>query len=116
MIKINGQIIKTPESEYGEDVAALAALQREVMRLRRAIASIRAAMKQRHIGRKRNARIKHLVATRGGAEWVIERLPTDDYANFDPKVPTVDKLLSKPIGYRLSKGFNVIRHGNLDRI
>lgn len=75
----------------------------------------KSSSEQRQIERKRNAHIKHLVPTRGGAKWVVERLPRNDYANFDPKVPTVDELLSKPIGYRLSKGFNVIRHGNLDR-
>jgi hypothetical protein len=117
MIKINGQIVETPESENRAFVADLAALRRERTRLRQLIASIKAARKQRpRIERKRRRLIKHFVATQsGGGEWVREPLPRNDYADFDPKVPTVSKLVSKPIGYRLSKGFNIIRHGNLDR-
>jgi hypothetical protein len=120
MLRIHGQIVKTPESDRTE-LLNLAALRERRNALRRLIASIK---KQRQIERKRNAPItrkrrrpiKHLVATQsGGGEWVREPLPRNDYADFDPKVPTVSKLLSKPIGYRLSKGFNIIRHGNLDR-
>ena len=116
MLRIHGQIIKTPESDRTE-LLNLAALRERRNALRRVIASIKAARKQRPIERKRRRPIKHLVATQsGGGEWVREPLPRNDYADFDPKVPTVSKLLSKPIGYRLSKGFNLIRHGNLDRV
>jgi len=63
--------------------------------------------------RKRNKLIKHFVATPYGGEWIAELLPKDDYADISETVPTVDRLLSKPVGYRLIKGFDVIRHGNM---
>ncbi|SRR6266851_6278039 len=137
MLKINGQIVKTPESEYRAFVASssglhssplkeqradvartelpdLAVLLRQEKQLRHIIASIRATRKRRKIQAKRNAPIKHFVATRGGGMWVAERLPNDDYADIRETVPTVDEFLSKPVGRRLSKGFNLIRHGDLD--
>lgn len=92
----------------------LASLLRQEKQLRHIIASIRATRKRRKIQAKRNAPIKHFVATRGGGTWVAERLPNDDYADIRETVPTVDEFLSKPVGRRLSKGFNLIRHGDLD--
>lgn len=124
MLRINGKVIDWPaERQKSRILRRLARLMEQARlylgeeRLRELLkeAATKATRGQRQIERKRNAPIKHLVPTRSGAKWVVERLPMNDYANFDPKVPTVDELLSKPIGYRLGKGFNVIRHGNLDR-
>ena len=53
-------------------------------------------------------RIKHLVVTRRGDRWVSDRLPKDDYNFSDEAPPSVDSLISKPIGYRLVAGHNLL--------
>jgi len=59
--------------------------------------------------RKRRGHIKHLFVTRNGDQWVVDRLPADDYGDFDTAPPTVDELISKPPGYRLVRGYNLLR-------
>jgi hypothetical protein len=57
-------------------------------------------------------RIKHLVVTRRGDRWVSDQLPKDDYNFPDEAPPPVDSLISKPIGYRLIAGHNLLHSDN----
>lgn len=57
-------------------------------------------------------RIKHLVVTRRGDRWVSDQLPKDDYNFPDEAPPSVDSLISKPIGYRLVAGHNLLHRND----
>ena len=58
--------------------------------------------------------IRHLLVTRNGDRWVVDRLPKDDYADVDDSVQSVDQLISKPAGYRLIKGYNMLKEDDTE--
>jgi serine/threonine protein kinase len=65
--------------------------------------------------RKRDTRrIRPLLVTRNCERWVIDRFPKDEYADTNMSIPSVDELISKPEGYRLIRGYNMLRDDGAD--
>lgn len=62
-----------------------------------------------------DGRIRHLLVTRYGERWIVDQLPRDDYAeSADSSPQSVDQLISKPVGYRLIKGYNLLEGDDTD--
>lgn len=56
--------------------------------------------------------ISHLVVTAGGEQWIPERLPKDDDRAPDSLPPTVSSSVSKPVGYRLLDGYQLLQEAD----
>lgn len=82
--------------------------------LKELIASVQAHEVRVKPGGRSDGRIEHLLVTRNGDRWVVDQLPRDDYADFDEAPLAVDQLISRPAGYRLVRGYNLLQDEDLD--
>ena len=58
--------------------------------------------------------MEHLLVTAHGEQWVPERLPKEDRSTYELSEPSVCALISKPAGYRIIRGYNLLQEDDVE--